>query len=82
VEVFVDTPLEVCEERDVKGIYAQARAGQIKGLTGIDDPYEPPESPELTLNTITRSGEENARLILKYLIERGFVRADEQKSPA
>jgi sulfate adenylyltransferase len=79
VEVFVDTPLEVCEERDVKGIYAQARAGQIKGLTGIDDPYEPPESPELALNTITHSGEENARLILKYLIERGFARPDEQK---
>jgi sulfate adenylyltransferase len=79
VEVFVDTPLEVCEERDVKGIYSQARAGRIKGLTGIDDPYEPPESPELALNTITHSGEENARLILKCLIERGFVRADEQK---
>jgi sulfate adenylyltransferase len=80
VEVFVDTPLEVCEERDVKGIYAQARAGQIKGLTGIDDPYEPPENPELVLNTTNHSGEDNARLILKYLCERGFVRTDESKS--
>jgi len=80
VEVFVDTPLEVCEERDVKGIYAQARAGKIKGLTGIDDPYEPPDNPELALNTTERSAEENARLILKYLCEHGFVRTSESKS--
>jgi sulfate adenylyltransferase len=79
VEIFVDTPLEVCEERDVKGIYAQARAGKIKGLTGIDDPYEPPENPELALNTTNHSAEDNARLILKYLCERGFVRTDESK---
>jgi sulfate adenylyltransferase len=79
VEVFVDTPLEVCEERDVKGIYAQARAGKIKGLTGIDDPYEPPNNPELALNTTNHSAEDNARLILKYLCERGFVRTDESK---
>jgi sulfate adenylyltransferase len=82
VEVFVDTPLVVCEERDVKGIYAQARAGKVKGLTGIDDPYEPPENPELTLDTINHSAETNARLILEYLCERGFVRADESKSHA
>jgi sulfate adenylyltransferase len=74
VEVFVDTPLEVCEKRDIKGLYAQARAGNIKGFTGIDDPYEPPLNPEITLNTTVYSAEENARLILKYLIERGFVR--------
>jgi sulfate adenylyltransferase len=77
VEVFVNTPLEICEERDVKGIYAQARAGKIKGLTGIDDPYEPPENPELALNTTNHSGEDNARLIFKYLCERGFVRTTE-----
>lgn len=53
VEVFVDAPLEVCEARDPKGLYRQARAGKIKGFTGIDDPYEPPQNPELTL----RSGE-------------------------
>jgi sulfate adenylyltransferase len=76
----VDTPLEVCEERDVKGIYAQARAGKIKGLTGVDDPYEPPENPELALNTTSHSGEDNARLILKYLCERGFVRTAEGRS--
>ena len=49
VEVFVDTPLELCERRDPKGLYAKARAGEISGFTGIDDPYEPPSEPELTL---------------------------------
>lgn len=49
LEVFVDTPLEVCEERDPKGLYARARAGELTGMTGIDDPYEPPESPDLVL---------------------------------
>jgi bifunctional enzyme CysN/CysC len=49
VEVFVDTPLEVCEARDPKGLYAKARAGEITGFTGIDDPYEPPASPDLRL---------------------------------
>ncbi len=52
VEVFVDTPLEVCEERDPKGLYAKARAGEITGMTGIDDPYEPPERPELQLRQV------------------------------
>ncbi len=49
VEVFVDTPLELCEQRDPKGLYAKARAGQLTGMTGIDDPYEPPLAPDLTL---------------------------------
>ncbi|MCX7682497.1 MAG: bifunctional sulfate adenylyltransferase/adenylylsulfate kinase [Anaerolineae bacterium] len=74
VEVFVDTPLEVCEQRDTKGLYARARRGEIKGFTGIDDPYEPPENPEIVLDTLTHTPEENARLILDYLIARGFVR--------
>ncbi|MCM3872646.1 MAG: bifunctional sulfate adenylyltransferase/adenylylsulfate kinase, partial [Pyrinomonadaceae bacterium] len=52
IEIFVDTPLEVCEARDAKGIYQRARAGEIKHVTGIDDPYEPPSSPELVLNTV------------------------------
>lgn len=77
IEVFVDTPLEVCEQRDVKGMYAKARRGEIKGFTGIDDPYEPPLNPEITLDTIHHTPEENARLILNYLIQRGFVRPDE-----
>ena len=75
VEVFVDTPLEVCETRDVKGLYAKARRGEIKGFTGIDDPYEPPHHAEIILNTVAHAPEENARLILNYLIEQGFVRS-------
>ncbi|MCM3870185.1 MAG: adenylyl-sulfate kinase, partial [Pyrinomonadaceae bacterium] len=67
------TPLEVCEARDAKGIYQRARAGEIKHVTGIDDPYEPPSSPELVLNTVTHSAEDNVELILTYLIEAGFV---------
>jgi bifunctional enzyme CysN/CysC len=49
VEIFVDTPLELCEQRDPKGLYAKARAGEVTGMTGIDDPYEPPRSPELVV---------------------------------
>ena len=75
VEVFVDTPLEVCEERDVKGMYAMARRGEIENFTGIDDPYEDPEDPEVVLDTVDHGPEENARRILEYLIEKGFVRA-------
>jgi sulfate adenylyltransferase len=73
LEVFVDTPLGVCEERDPKGMYAQARRGAIKGFTGIDDPYEPPPSPEITLDTVGASAEANARRIVDALRERGFV---------
>lgn len=76
IEVFVDTPLEVCEQRDAKGMYAKARRGEITGFTGIDDPYEPPTHPEITLDTVGQTSEENARRILAHLIERGFVRAD------
>jgi sulfate adenylyltransferase len=75
VEVFVDTPMPVCEARDVKGMYAKARRGEIKGFTGIDDPYEPPLHPELTLDTVTHTPEANARLILDYLLREGFVRS-------
>ena len=75
VEVLVDTPLEVCEARDTKGMYAKARRGEIKGFTGIDDPYEPPESPEITLDTMIHTPEDNARRILEHLLQRGFVRA-------
>ncbi len=78
IEVFVDTPLETCEQRDTKGMYAKARLGEIKNFTGIDDPYEPPQHAELTLDTISHSPEENARLILRRLIERGFVRAEDK----
>ena len=80
LEVFVDTPLEVCEGRDVKGMYAKARRGEIKDFTGIDDPYEPPLQPEITLDTVAHLPEENAVLILQELIYRGFVR--EPMAPA
>ena len=77
VEVFVDTPLEVCEQRDVKGLYAKARAGEIKGFTGIDDPYEAPRDPEIRLDTVDNTPEECARQIVDYLSEAGFLRPDE-----
>jgi sulfate adenylyltransferase len=73
-EVYVDTPLEVCEARDTKGMYAKARRGEVKGFTGIDDPYEPPHAPEITLETIGQGAEHNASVIVKWLFERGFVR--------
>lgn len=76
VEVFVDTPLAVCEQRDVKGMYAKARRGEIKDFTGVDDPYEPPLDPELTLDTVSETPEENARAILAWLAERHFVREE------
>jgi sulfate adenylyltransferase len=75
VEVFVDTPLEECERRDSKGMYAKARRGEITGWTGIDDPYEPPQNAEITLDTLVHSPEDNARLILARLAEQGFVRS-------
>jgi sulfate adenylyltransferase len=74
IEVFVDTPLAVCEERDMKGLYAKARRGEIKGFTGVDDPYEVPQHAEITLDTVAHTPEENARVILDYLIRQGFVR--------
>ena len=75
IEVFVDTPIEECERRDIKGMYAKARRGEIKGFTGIDDPYEPPRHAEITLDTVSHKPEENARAILDYLVARGFVRS-------
>jgi sulfate adenylyltransferase len=74
VEVFVDTPLDVCEQRDTKGLYAKARRGELTGFTGIDGQYEPPVKPEITLDTLSYSAEENARFILVWLRQRGFVR--------
>lgn len=74
VEVFVNTPLEECERRDVKGMYLKARRGEIKNFTGIDDPYEAPVYPELVIDTIANSAEDNARLIVEYLGERGFLK--------
>ena len=73
VEVFVDTPLQVCEARDTKGLYAKARRGEVTNFTGIDDPYERPEGPEITLDTVSHAVEDNATLILRYLRDCGLV---------
>lgn len=73
IEIFVDTPLEVCEARDTKGMYAKARRGEIKGFTGIDDPYESPRNPEVTLDTIHRTPRENAQKIIECLIQKGLL---------
>jgi sulfate adenylyltransferase len=74
IEVFVDTPLAECERRDSKGLYARARRGEITGWTGIDDPYEVPERPEITLDTLAHSAEDNARRIVEYLMAESLVR--------
>jgi sulfate adenylyltransferase len=73
VEVYVDTPLAVCEARDTKGMYARARRGELKGFTGIDDVYEAPEAADLTLDTVGAPAEDNARRIVAVLEARGFV---------
>lgn len=73
IEVFVDTPLTVVEERDVKGWYAKARSGEVKEFTGVSDPYEPPLAPDLTLRTTDTTPTANARLVLEYLEARGIL---------
>ena len=74
VEVYMNTPLSVCEQRDRKGLYAKARAGLIKGVTGIDDPYIPPVNPEVTIDTTQMTPQEAAQMILLYLEEQGYLR--------
>jgi adenylylsulfate kinase len=73
VEVYVETPIEVCEQRDPKGLYKMARAGEIKGFTGIDDPYEAPEHPELTLHSAEKSPDELAAEVVQFLKQRGKI---------
>ncbi len=75
VEVFVATSLEECEARDIKGLYAKARSGEIKEFTGVSDPYEEPENPELRVETEGRSPEESAQEILDYLEEKQLIPA-------
>ena len=75
IEVFVDTPVEICEQRDPKGLYKKARAGEIKGFTGIDDPYEPPASPELVLRTADKSAEMLADEVIVHLRQSGIIPA-------
>ena len=76
MEVFIDAPLEVCESRDPKGLYRRARAGQITGFTGIDDPYEPPLHPELVIKTNEVSPQEAVRMVVGMLGQRGIVQSE------
>jgi adenylylsulfate kinase len=73
VEVFVDAPLEVCAERDVKGLYKKAFSGEIQGFTGVSDPYEPPNAPDLVLKTEEESPEESARKVIEKLEFFGYL---------
>jgi adenylylsulfate kinase len=70
IEIYCDSPLQVCEERDVKGLYKKARAGVIQNYTGISSPYEPPENPDLHLDTAGNSVEDNTEKVLAFLQER------------
>ena len=73
IEVFMDTPLDICEARDVKGLYRRARNGTIHGVTGIDDPYEPPISPDVRLTTADNTPGENVETLLRMLEQRGAI---------
>ena len=73
IEVFVDTPIEVCEQRDPKGLYKKARAGELKGFTGIDDPYEAPQNPELVLDGGAKTPEQLAQEVIDCLKNRGKI---------
>jgi adenylylsulfate kinase len=73
VEVYVKASVEACEERDVKGLYAKARAGEIKEFTGVSDPYEPPQNPEITVETEDQSPEESATQIVEYLESHRYI---------
>ena len=74
LEVFIDTPLEICEQRDVKGLYKKARAGQLKNFTGIDSPYERPENAEIRIKGEMQTPEEAALFVVMTLKDRGFIR--------
>ena len=75
IEAYVKASVEECERRDVKGLYAKARSGEIKEFTGVSDPYEPPENPELVIDTESQTPEESAQQILDFLEERGLIPA-------
>jgi len=81
VEVYVNTPIEVCEQRDVKGLYKKARAGQIREMTGVDDPYEPPEHPEIVVDAVRMKPEESAAYILSELERLGWLSRARSAAP-
>jgi adenylylsulfate kinase len=76
IEVFIDTPISVCEQRDPKGLYKKARAGEIKDFTGIDSTYDVPENPEIHVKTAELSIQECAEQIVNHLVEHGFITID------
>ena len=73
IEVFVECPVEICAERDVKGLYAKAFAGEIENFTGVSDPYEDPENPEIICHTAEETPEESARKVISYLEQHGYI---------
>jgi adenylylsulfate kinase len=79
LEVFIDTSLEVCEKRDPKGMYAQARLGKIKNFTGISSPYEPPVKPDIHVVNDSISLDEASNKIIEYLVEKKFIKKEENK---
>jgi adenylylsulfate kinase len=83
IEVFADCPIEICETRDGKvEMYAKARRGEIKEFTGVSDPYEAPETPEVHLKTHLETAEQSAETVLAYLVERGLLKSDVLRQPA
>lgn len=77
IEVYIDTPISICEQRDPKGLYKKARAGEIKDFTGIDSSYDVPENPEIHIKTAEQSIEACAKQIVSYLANQGFINVDE-----
>jgi adenylyl-sulfate kinase len=82
IEVFVDTPVEICENRDPKGLYKKARKGELKGFTGVDDPYEAPANPEIVVNAFECSPEKCASQILDYLFASGVIKTGTKECPS
>lgn len=76
IEIYLSTPIEVCEKRDPNGLYAKARQGLIKHFTGIDDPYEAPQNPEITIDTSNLTPEQVVKRILAYLRKQGYVKVN------
>jgi adenylylsulfate kinase-like enzyme len=82
IEVYVDAPLEVCEQRDVKGLYKKARAGEVKNFTGIDSPYEAPTNPDVVIPTGELSVEESISRLIKLIVPRVTEVAESKKQKA
>jgi len=73
IEVFIDTPIAICEDRDPKGLYKKARNGELKGFTGVDDPYEPPIKPEIIIKAGDDKPEQIVEILINYLIEHNLI---------